>query len=129
MGIANDYLDLIQRIGGLQDIPPVRAIHIAPFEAHSNAQALSACQRMLDSRRPYQNSTRRTHGDSDINSKVAFWRLDEWCESQYPVGDPSREIRFMFAMTRRMAAPVAILSISLISGQYWQFETYGPGPE
>jgi uncharacterized protein (DUF4213/DUF364 family) len=33
MGIANDYLDLIQRIGGLLDIPPVRAIHIAPFEA------------------------------------------------------------------------------------------------
>jgi uncharacterized protein (DUF4213/DUF364 family) len=33
MGIASDYLDLIQRIGGLLDIPPVRAIHIAPFEA------------------------------------------------------------------------------------------------
>ena len=33
MSIANDYLDLIQRIGGLLDIPPVRAIHIAPFEA------------------------------------------------------------------------------------------------
>ncbi len=33
MGIANDYLDLIQRIGGLLDIPPVQAIHIAPFEA------------------------------------------------------------------------------------------------
>jgi uncharacterized protein (DUF4213/DUF364 family) len=33
MSIANDYLDLMQRIGGLLDIPPVRAIHIAPFEA------------------------------------------------------------------------------------------------
>jgi hypothetical protein len=33
MSIANDYLDMIQRIGGLLDIPPVRAIHIAPFEA------------------------------------------------------------------------------------------------
>ncbi len=33
MDIANDYLDLIQRVGGLLDIPPVRAIHIAPFEA------------------------------------------------------------------------------------------------
>ncbi|MEE8594099.1 MAG: DUF364 domain-containing protein [Candidatus Bipolaricaulota bacterium] len=33
MGIANDYLDLIRRIGELLDIPPVRAIHIAPFEA------------------------------------------------------------------------------------------------
>ena len=33
MGIANDYLDLIQGIGELLDIPPVRAIHIAPFEA------------------------------------------------------------------------------------------------
>ena len=33
MSIANDYLDLIQRIGGRLEIPPVRAIHIAPFEA------------------------------------------------------------------------------------------------
>jgi len=33
MGIANDYLDLIERIGRLLDIPPVQAIHIAPFEA------------------------------------------------------------------------------------------------
>lgn len=33
MSIANDYLDLMQRIGGLLHIPPVRAIHIAPFEA------------------------------------------------------------------------------------------------
>jgi uncharacterized protein (DUF4213/DUF364 family) len=33
MSIANDYLDMIQRIGGLLDIPPVRSIHIAPFEA------------------------------------------------------------------------------------------------
>jgi uncharacterized protein (DUF4213/DUF364 family) len=33
MGIANDYLDLIQRIGGILDVPPVRSIHFAPFEA------------------------------------------------------------------------------------------------
>jgi uncharacterized protein (DUF4213/DUF364 family) len=33
MGIANDYLDLIHRIGGILDVPPVQAIHIAPFEA------------------------------------------------------------------------------------------------
>jgi len=33
MSIANDYLDLIHRIGGILDVPPVRSIHIAPFEA------------------------------------------------------------------------------------------------
>ena len=33
MGIASDYLDLIERIGRLLDIPLVQAMHIAPFEA------------------------------------------------------------------------------------------------
>jgi uncharacterized protein (DUF4213/DUF364 family) len=33
MSIANDYLDLIHRIGAILDVPPVRSIHIAPFEA------------------------------------------------------------------------------------------------
>ena len=33
MSIATDYLDLIHRIGGILDVPPVRSIHIAPFEA------------------------------------------------------------------------------------------------
>ncbi len=33
MSIANDYLGLLQMIGGLLDVPPVRAIHVAPFEA------------------------------------------------------------------------------------------------
>jgi uncharacterized protein (DUF4213/DUF364 family) len=32
MGITNDYLGLIQRVGRRLDIPPVRAIHVAPFE-------------------------------------------------------------------------------------------------
>ena len=32
MGIANDYLQLIQTIGAKLQIPPVREIHIAPFE-------------------------------------------------------------------------------------------------
>ncbi len=32
MGVTNDYLSLIQRVGGRLDIPPVRAIHVAPFE-------------------------------------------------------------------------------------------------